>query len=102
MGEAEEPIKGTVAQDFLLQVFHKSSDPKPLKITEGSFQIFSKMRGDIRMSRYTTGINNTSGKFAHDVNYSGLPPVSTTPVANCHAVSTTPVANCHRYQRNWR
>ncbi len=55
-------IKGTVSQDFFLQVFfhtssspkffasgffHKSSSPKPLKITLGSFQIFSKFRVDI-------------------------------------------------------
>jgi hypothetical protein len=37
------PFKGTVSQDFLLQVFfHESSSPKPLKVTLGSFQIFSK------------------------------------------------------------
>ncbi len=38
-------LKGTVSRDFLLQVFfHESPSPKPLKITLGSFQIFSKIR----------------------------------------------------------
>jgi hypothetical protein len=53
-------FKGTVLQDFLL--FHESPSPKPLKITEGSFQTFSKIREDIRKSRCTTG-----GKFATGV-----------------------------------
>ncbi len=35
------------------------------------FQIFSKIRGDIRKSRCTTGINNTGGKFAPGVNDTG-------------------------------
>ncbi len=39
-----------------IQVFHELSSPKPLKITLGSFQIFSKIRGDIHKSRRTTGI----------------------------------------------
>jgi hypothetical protein len=44
-----------------------------LKITLGLFLIFSKILGDIRKSRYTTGINLTG------VN---LPSVSTTPAVN--------------------
>jgi len=39
-----------------------------LKITVGSFQIFTKIHGDIRMSRCTTGINDNSGKLATCVN----------------------------------
>jgi hypothetical protein len=35
----------------------------------GPFQIFLKIRGDIRRSRLTTGVNDTGGN---------LPPVSTT------------------------
>jgi hypothetical protein len=93
---------------------------QPLKITLGSFQIFTKIRGDIRKSRCTTGINHnggkfatcsagvvdTSGKFATGVNDTGgkfatsvndaggkLPPVSTTPAANMPLLSMTPVAN---------
>jgi hypothetical protein len=43
-----------VSQDCLHQIFHESSSPKPLKITDG----------DIRKSRSTTGVNDTGGKFA--------------------------------------
>jgi hypothetical protein len=64
----------------LLQVF----SPKPLIITLGSFQIFSKIRGDIRKSRCTPGVVDTGGK---------LPPLSTKPAANLPPVSTTPAAN---------
>ncbi len=69
-----------MSQDLLLLVFfHKSVPPQPHSITLGPFQIFSKIRGDIRKSRCTTGINDTSGKFATATT---LPPVSTTLVAN--------------------
>jgi hypothetical protein len=70
-----------------------------------SFQIFAKIRGDIRKSRCTTGVNDTGGKFATGINDTGgkfaagdndaggkLPPVSTTPAANFPPVTTTPVA----------
>ncbi len=57
-------LKGTVSRDFLLQVFfHESPSPKPLKIKVGSFRIFSKIRGDIRKSRCTTGVSDTGGKL---------------------------------------
>jgi hypothetical protein len=49
---------------FASGFFRESSSPKPLKIALGSFQIFSKIRGDIHKSRCTTGITNTGGKFA--------------------------------------
>jgi hypothetical protein len=53
-------FKGTVSQDFLLQVFfHESSFPKPLRIKLGPFQYFSKIPSDIRKSRYITSINDT-------------------------------------------
>jgi hypothetical protein len=45
--------------------------PQPQSIPLGPFQIFSKIRGDIRMSRCTTGINDTGGKFATGVNDTG-------------------------------
>ncbi len=65
-------LEGTVSRDFLLQVFfHESSYPKPLKIILGSFRIFSKIHGDIRKSKYTTGINDTVGKSAIDINDTG-------------------------------
>ena len=72
----------------------------------GPFRIFSKIHGDNRSSRLTTGINETGGKFATGVNDNGgkfaagvnntggkLPPISTTPAANLPPVSMTPVAN---------
>jgi hypothetical protein len=34
-----------------------------------SLKIFTKIRRDIRKSRYTTGFNNTCGKFATGVSY---------------------------------
>jgi hypothetical protein len=58
--------------------FHESVSPQPKSIPLGPFRIFSKIRGDIRKSRCTTGINDTSGNFATGV----VPPVSTTPAAN--------------------
>jgi hypothetical protein len=36
-----------------------TSDYIPL----GPFQIFSKIRGDIRSSRFATGVNDTGGKW---------------------------------------
>ena len=55
--------------------FHGSGSPNPLSIPLGSFRIFSKIRGDIRSLRCTTGViatstNDTSdivGKFAAGV-----------------------------------
>jgi hypothetical protein len=57
-----QPFKGTVSRDFLHQDFFIF--PEASKISSGSFRIFSKIRGDIRKSRWTTGINDTGGKFA--------------------------------------
>jgi hypothetical protein len=64
----------------------------------------SKIRGDIRESRCTTGINDTGGKFATGVNDTGgkiaagindaggkLPPVSATPVANFSTIFSSVV-----------
>ncbi len=62
---------GTVSRDFCFMFFHESSSPKPLKITLGSFQFFSKIRGDIHMSRCTTCINYTGGKFSTGINNTG-------------------------------
>ena len=56
-------LKGTVSRDFLLLVFFMNQfPPKPLSIPLGPFRIFSKIRGDSRSSRLTTGINDTGGK----------------------------------------
>jgi hypothetical protein len=51
-----------VSQEIKLQVFHKSSSPKPSKITLESFEIFSKNRGKLASQ--------------------GSPPVSTTMAVN--------------------
>jgi hypothetical protein len=54
-------FKGTVSRDFLLLVFYESVTPQPQSITLGPFRIFSKIRGDIRSSRLTTGVADTGG-----------------------------------------
>jgi hypothetical protein len=104
-----------VSRDFLLQVFfHESPSPKPLIITLGSFRIFSKIRGDIRKSRCTTGVNDTGGKFVTGINDTDTPCVADTggkfatgvndtggkfaagvndPGGKLPPVSTTPAAN---------
>jgi hypothetical protein len=63
--------KGTVPQDFLLQVFfHESFSHKPLKLSLGSFRMFTKISEDICKSLFTTCINGiavvvvTGGKFS--------------------------------------
>jgi hypothetical protein len=57
-------FKGTVSRDFRLLVFFmKQFPPKPLSIQLGPFQIFSKIRGDIRSSKCTTGVVDTGGKW---------------------------------------
>ncbi len=99
-----------MSQEFLLLVFfHGSVSPQPQSIPAEPFQIFSNIHRDLRKSRCTTGINDTSGKFATSfasvadiggkfstgVNKNGgkfatgdndaggkLPTVSTTPMAN--------------------
>jgi hypothetical protein len=80
-----------MSREFLLQVFfHESSSPKPLKITEGLFQIFSKIRGDIRKSKSGIGINNIA------VSVANMLPLSLIPVANLLpdvGWRLTPVAN---------
>jgi hypothetical protein len=94
---------------FASDSFHESSSPKPLKITLGSFQIFSKIRGDIasqgappvsktpvaNFATSSAGVVDNGRKFATGVHEAGgkLPPVSLTPAANLPPVSTTPVAN---------
>jgi hypothetical protein len=58
----DSSLKGQCHEIFCFRFFHESFSPKPLKITLGSFRIFSKIRGDIRKSRCTTGIRDTGGK----------------------------------------
>ncbi len=58
------PFKGTVSRDFSLLVFFINQfPPQPQSIPLGPFRIFSKIRGDIRSSRLTTGVADTGGKW---------------------------------------
>jgi hypothetical protein len=57
-------LKGQCHEIFCFRFLHESPSPKPLIITVGSFRIVSKIRGDIRKSRCTTGVNDTGGKIA--------------------------------------
>ncbi len=41
--------------------FHESVSPKPLSIPKGPFRIFSKIHGDFRSSRCTTGVVRREG-----------------------------------------
>jgi hypothetical protein len=53
-------LKGQRQEIFCFRFFSFIIFPgKPLKITLGSFRIFSKIHGDLRRSRCTTGINDT-------------------------------------------
>jgi hypothetical protein len=56
-------LKGQCHEIFGLWFFYESDSPKPLSIPSGPFQILSKIRGDIRSSRCTTGSIDTSGKW---------------------------------------
>jgi hypothetical protein len=62
------PLKGQCNEIFASGFFHESVSPKPLSIPLGPFQIFLKIRGDIRSSRLTIGISDTGGKFATGIN----------------------------------
>jgi hypothetical protein len=55
--------RDSVTRFFASGFFHQSVSPQPQSIPKGPFQIFSKIHGDIRSSRLTTGINNTGGKW---------------------------------------
>jgi hypothetical protein len=81
--------RDSVTRFFASGFFYVSVSPQPQNVPLGPFRIFSKIRGDIRKSRCTTGVNDTAGKFATGVNDTGgkLPPVSTTPAANLPPVS---------------
>jgi hypothetical protein len=48
---------------FASAFFLNQFPPKPLIIPLGPFRIYSKIRGDIRSSRFATGVNNTGGKW---------------------------------------
>ncbi len=57
-------FKGTVSRDlFLLLVFFMNQfPPQPQSIPLGLIRVYSKIRGDIRSTRLTTGVVDTGGK----------------------------------------
>jgi hypothetical protein len=56
-------LKGQCHEVFCFWFFcYESVTPQPQSIPLGPFQIFSKIRGDIRSSRLTTGVADTGGK----------------------------------------
>ncbi len=56
-------LKGQCHEIFASGFFLESVSPKPLIILSGPFGIFSKIRGDIRSSRFATGVVDTGGKW---------------------------------------
>ena len=56
-------LKGQCHEIFASGFFLESVSPKPLIIPLGSFRIFSKIPGDIRSSRFATGVNDTGSKW---------------------------------------
>ncbi len=68
--EASLPLKGQCHKIFCFRFFHESPSPKPLKITVGSLRIFSKIRGDIRKSRCTTGVNDSFCRYSQICTFS--------------------------------
>jgi hypothetical protein len=56
---------------FASGFFHESVCPQPQSIPLGPFQFFSKIFGNIRKSRCTTGINDTGGKFSTGIDDTG-------------------------------
>ncbi len=60
-------IRDSVTRIFATGFFMNQVPPGPLE----PFRFFSKIHGDIRKSRCSTGINDTGGKFATGVNDTG-------------------------------
>ncbi len=56
-------LKGQCHEIFASGFFKKSVPPQPQRISLRPFRIFSKIRGDIRSSRFATGVNDTGGKW---------------------------------------
>ncbi len=56
-------LKGQCHEIFCFWFFLESVSRKPLIIPLGPFRIFSKIRWDIRSSRFATGVNDTGGKW---------------------------------------
>jgi len=58
----ENTLKGVWHEIFDISFFHKSVSPGPLSIPLGPFQIFSKIRGDIREWMFISVVNDTGEK----------------------------------------
>ncbi len=57
-------LKGQCHEIFFASgSFHESVSPQPQSSPLRPFRIFSKIRGDIRSSRFATGVNDTGGKW---------------------------------------
>jgi hypothetical protein len=56
-------LKGQCHKFFASGFFLESVSPKPLIIPSGPFRNFSKIRGDIRSSRFANGVNDTGGNW---------------------------------------
>ncbi len=82
-------LRDSVTRFFASDFFHELSSPKSLKITLGSFQIFSKIHRDIRKSRCI--VANSPQVLTTPA--AKLLLISTTPAANLPPLSTTPAAN---------
>jgi hypothetical protein len=61
-------LKRQCHEIFASGFFHESVSPQPRSIPLGPFKIFSKIRGEIRKSRCTTGINDNGGKIVTGIN----------------------------------
>jgi hypothetical protein len=61
--QKSKQLKGTVSRDLLLVFLMKQFPPAPEYSIRTVPNFFPKIRGDIRKSRCTTGINDTGGKF---------------------------------------
>jgi hypothetical protein len=64
-------LRDSVTKFFASGFFHESVSPQPQSNPFRPFRIFSKIRGDIRESRCTTGINIAGGIFATGISDTG-------------------------------
>ncbi len=64
-------LKGQCHEIFCFWFFYESVSPQPQSVPLGPFRSFSTIRGDIRKSSCTTGINDNGGKFATGINDTG-------------------------------
>jgi hypothetical protein len=63
LNKYQNNLKGQCHEIFVSGSFHESVSPQPQSIPLRPFRIFSKICGDIRSSRFATGVNETGGKW---------------------------------------